>query len=88
MVIKVIEVLAQSSKSWEDAAQEAVTTTAETIKDIKSVYVKDLQAIVEGNRIVAYRLNAKISFGVHHEKSPTGARQAAKEMQYAPSNGG
>jgi dodecin len=67
MVIKVIEVLAQSNKSWEDATQVALNEASKTIKDIKSVYVKELQAIVENGKISQYRVNAKISFGIRDD---------------------
>jgi dodecin len=61
-MVKVIEVLAQSESSWEDATRVAVEEAAKTIRGIQSVYVKDMQATVEGGRIVQYRVNAKISF--------------------------
>jgi flavin-binding protein dodecin len=63
-VVKVIEILAESEESWEAATQEAVTEAAKTVRNIKSVYIKELQAIVEGNEIARYRVNAKISFVV------------------------
>jgi len=61
-LLKVIEVLAESEKSWEDAAAGAVTRAAETVKNIRSIYVEHFEAKVEGNRVVRYRINAKISF--------------------------
>jgi flavin-binding protein dodecin len=61
---KVIEVLSQSDKSWEDATHKAVQDAASTLKGIKSVYIKNFQADVQGNRIVNYRINAKITFEV------------------------
>ena len=61
-VVKVIEVLAQSEKGWEDAAQTAVSEAAKTVKGIKHVYLKEFQAEVENNQITVYRVNAKISF--------------------------
>ena len=61
-VIKVIEVLAQSEKSWEDAAQEAIREASKTIKNIKSIYIKEMEAQVEDDKIVQFRINAKISF--------------------------
>jgi flavin-binding protein dodecin len=61
-VVKVIEVLAESEKSWEDAAGEAVQQAAKTLKNIRSIYIENFEAKVEGNRIVRYRVNAKISF--------------------------
>ena len=63
-MLKVIEVLAESKKSWEDAAQEAVTTAAKTMRGIKSINVKNLQATVDKGKIVSYRLNAKITFAL------------------------
>jgi len=63
-VVKVIEVLAQSDESWEDAVDKALEEASKTVRNIKSIYVKDLQAIVEDNEITAYRVNTKISFGV------------------------
>jgi flavin-binding protein dodecin len=59
---KVIEVLAYSTKSWEDAAQSAVTEASKTLKNIKSVYIQDQSAKVEKNKIVEYRITAKITF--------------------------
>ena len=61
-MLKVIEVLAQSDKSWEDAAANAVKQAAETVRGIKSIYVKEMEASVEDGKIVQYRVNAKISF--------------------------
>ena len=61
-VVKVIEVLAQSEKSWEDAAAEAVKKASKTLKNIKSIYIKNMEAKVENDRITLYGINAKISF--------------------------
>ena len=64
-VIKVIEIIAQSEKSWEDAAQVALTEAAKTIRGIKNVYIQEMQAVVEGDKIVRYRVDTKISFLVN-----------------------
>jgi hypothetical protein len=61
---KVIEVLAQSEKSWDDAAQQAVDEASKSVRGIKSLYVKNAEAVVRDNKIVAYRLNAKVTFEV------------------------
>ena len=63
-VLKVIELLASSNKSWEDAAQVAVNMAGKTVKGIKSVYVQDLSAVVKGDKIVEFRINAKVTFEV------------------------
>jgi flavin-binding protein dodecin len=61
-MVKVIEVLAQSEKSWDDAAKVALEEASKTIRGIQSIYVQDMQAVVEDGRIAKYRINAKISF--------------------------
>ncbi|MBV8899548.1 MAG: dodecin domain-containing protein [Verrucomicrobia bacterium] len=61
-IVKVIEVLAQSDKSWEDAAQTAVAEASKTLRNIRSIYIKEFEAAVENNKITAYRVNAKVSF--------------------------
>ena len=61
-VIKVIEVLSQQEKSCEDAAREAIREASKTIKNIKSIYIKEMEAQVEDDKITQFRINAKISF--------------------------
>lgn len=61
-MLKVIEVIAESDKSWEDAAANAVARAGNSLKGIKSIYIKDMQAKIENNKIVMYRINANISF--------------------------
>jgi flavin-binding protein dodecin len=61
-IVKVIEVLAQSDKSWEDATQEAVKSASKSVKNIQNIYIKDFKADVEDNEVTVYRVNAKISF--------------------------
>ena len=61
-VAKVIEILAESEISWEEAAKEAVKEVSKTIKHIQSLYIESLQAVVKDNQIVKYRVNAKVTF--------------------------
>jgi dodecin len=63
-MLKVVEVLAQSETSWEDAAQLAVQEAAKTVRNIKSVYIQEMEATVENDRITYYRVNVKISFAI------------------------
>ncbi len=64
-VVKVIEILAESTESWEAATQDAVNEAAKTVEDIQTVYLESFQAVVENNKIARYRVDAKISFLVH-----------------------
>jgi len=56
--------LASSEKSWEDAVINAVKTASKTVKGIRSVYIQDQSAVVKDNKVVEFRVNAKISFEV------------------------
>lgn len=63
-VLKVIEVLSSSEKSWEDAAANAVKIASKTVKEIRSVYVQDMSAVVNKNKITEFRVTVKITFEV------------------------
>jgi len=64
-ILKVIEVLANSKKSWEDATEQAVEEASKTVKNISSVYVQDMSAVVADGKIKEYRVNVKITFSVY-----------------------
>jgi hypothetical protein len=62
-MLKVIEVLAESTKSWEDAVQIAVDKASKTVDHIRSIYIQEMEATVgENKKVEKYRINAKISF--------------------------
>ncbi len=63
-VLKVIELLASSEKSWEDAIKNAVKTAGKTVKGIRSVYVKEQSAKVKDNDVVEFRVILKVSFEI------------------------
>jgi flavin-binding protein dodecin len=67
-MLKVIEVLSESSKSWEDAAQTAVAQAGETLHGVKSIYIKDMEATVDNGKLTRFRINAKISFQLDGKK--------------------
>lgn len=60
--------MSSSSKSWEDAAQQAVVQAAHSLHNIRSIYIKDQSAVVEKNQIVEYRVTAKLSFEIDQLK--------------------
>ncbi|WP_107037963.1 dodecin family protein [Brumimicrobium mesophilum] len=63
-VLKVIEVLANSEKSWEDATRKAVKHASKSVKNICSVYVNEQSACVEDDEVTEFRVNVKITFSV------------------------
>ncbi len=60
-IAKVIEVLAEGD-SIEAAVDDAVAEASKTVKNIRSAYVNDIQAIVRDGKVVKYRVNVKLSF--------------------------
>lgn len=67
-IVKVIEVLAQSSESWEDAARSALNEASRSVRNIRSLYVQEMQLVMKDGQ-PQFRLDAKISFEVepdHH----------------------
>jgi flavin-binding protein dodecin len=66
-VLKVVEILGNSTESWEDSVEQVVKEASKTIKNIKSVYIQDMQAMVKDNKITEYRVNTKVTFGILDE---------------------
>ena len=65
-ILKVIEVMSNSTTSWEDATQRAVTEASKTLKNIRSAYVKEQTAQVSDNKITEYRVTLKLTFEIDH----------------------
>ncbi|KAB7529248.1 dodecin domain-containing protein [Flagellimonas olearia] len=63
-VLKVIEVLANSDKGWEDAAKNALEQASKSVKNIRSIYINEQSATVKDGKIDDYRVNVKITFEV------------------------
>ena len=66
-VLKVIEILGNSTVSFEDAVQNIIMEASKTVRGIKSVYVKDMQVTVDDNKISQYRVNAKVCFAISED---------------------
>lgn len=63
-VVRVIELVGVSDKSWSDAAQQAVARASETVRHITGVDVLHSNAVVRDGRIAEYHVNVKIAFVV------------------------
>ena len=61
-VYRVTEVIGTSSKSWEDAAKNAVETAARTLRDLRIGEVRELDMKIEDGKVVAYRARVLLSF--------------------------
>lgn len=63
-VLKVIEILGNSEKGWEDAAAQAIAHASKSVSHIRSVNIQNQSATVKDDKIHEYRVNVKISFEV------------------------
>lgn len=63
-LLKVIEVLSSSKKSWEDATSSAIKKASKTVKNIKSAWVQDQSVSVSGDKVTEYRVTLKVTFEV------------------------
>jgi flavin-binding protein dodecin len=63
-VLKVVEILGNSTVSFEDAVNNVVKEASKTINNIKSVYVQDMQVTVNNQAISEYRVTTKVCFGI------------------------
>jgi flavin-binding protein dodecin len=67
-VVKVIELMSESPKGWEDAAQNAISEANKTLRNIRSLYIKEMTAAVENGKITSYRLNTKVALELEKDR--------------------
>jgi flavin-binding protein dodecin len=68
-IAKITELIGQSDEGWQKAAEIAVEEASKTIRGITGVQVLKLTGKVTGGKIVEYRANVRIAFGVEgHEE--------------------
>lgn len=70
-IVKVIEVIASSETSFDDAIKNAVTEVSKTVKNIDSIYVKDFKVHVKDQKLTSYGVICKVSFRVGSDNVPT-----------------
>jgi dodecin len=61
-IVKVIELMSESPKNWEDATQNVVKEAAKTLRNIRSIYIKEFTVAVDNDKVASYRVNAKVTF--------------------------
>ena len=63
-VIKIIEIMSSSNKSWEDASALGIAKASKTIKNLKSAWVKDQSVLIKDDKIIEFRVTLKLSLEV------------------------
>ena len=61
-VYKVVELVGTSTQSWEKAAAAAVNVAAKSLRDLRVAEVSELDMVIEGGKVKAYRAKVKLSF--------------------------
>lgn len=61
-VAKVIEISARSTESFEDAVERGIAKASETVNNIQSAWIKEMQAEVDGGVVSGYRVDMKVTF--------------------------
>ena len=61
-IAKVTEVISSSNKGFDDAVEQGVKRASKTLKNVKSVWIKEQKAMVDGSKITEYRVTMKVSF--------------------------
>ena len=61
-VAKVVEISAESPKSFEDAIQEGIERATDTLKNVRGAWVKEQKVRVQNGKIVSYRVNLQVTF--------------------------
>jgi flavin-binding protein dodecin len=69
-IVKMVELSSQSPESWEDATRQAVERASRTLRNIRSVWVKEFEAVVESNQVTQFRVILKISFQLDEGDNP------------------
>lgn len=67
-IVKVIELIASSEKSFDDAVKQAVKEASKTIRNVDSVWVKDMKVHVKDGKIKSYGVICKVSFRLDGKK--------------------
>lgn len=61
-VAKIIEINADSEKSFEDAINKGIKKASKSVHNIKGAWVKGQQVVVDDNKVVSYRVDLKVTF--------------------------
>jgi flavin-binding protein dodecin len=78
-IVKMVELSAQSPESWEDATRQAVERAAQTLRNIRSVWVKEFEAVVENDQVTQFRVILKVAFQLDEGASARSTRSMGDE---------
>jgi flavin-binding protein dodecin len=71
MVARIIELSATSEESFEDAVNQGVERATSTLRNVESVWLKDMNVLIENNEIAAYKVNMAVTFVLEEGEQPS-----------------
>jgi dodecin len=78
-IVKMIELSSESRESWEDATRQAVEHAARTLRNIRSVWVKEFEAVVESDKVTQFRVILKVAFQLDEGESLRSSRNMGND---------
>ena len=63
-VIKSIDLVGVSTKSWEDAALQALAEASKTLRNIEEMQVLEHSAVIEDQKVKEFQTHVRISFRI------------------------
>jgi dodecin len=63
-VARVTEITATSEKSFQDAIEQGIARATRTLRDVEGAWIQDQKVVVEDGKIIAYRVNLRVTFVV------------------------
>jgi dodecin len=67
---RVTELSATSDQSFEDAINQGVSRATNTLRNVESAWIKDMNVMVENGNITAYKVNMAITFVLEEGEQP------------------
>lgn len=61
-VARITEISSTSEKSFEDAIKQGIQRATETLRNVKSAWIKEQQVRLEGGKVISYQVNMMITF--------------------------
>ena len=72
-VARVIELSASSEQGFEDAINQGIQRATSTLRNVESAWIKDMNVMIENNRVTAYKVNLAITFVLEEGEAPASA---------------
>lgn len=61
-VARVTEIIASSTKSFDDAVHVGIERANKTLENVRGVWIQDHKLKIENGKIAEYRVNMKVTF--------------------------